>query len=125
MTRTSEEDEERREREQTLHWAEMKLQDGENTTVSRHTRFSAIFDTIYALLLLQARPAGNPEPDEHPSKRVILAGAAAIGLDDESLEEVLELHRAVVDSRYKPWTHTANLLHALALARHITGLAKR
>ena len=125
MTKANQEDEERREREQTLHWAEMKLQDGENTTVSRHTRFSAIFDSIYALLLLQARRAGIPEPDEYPSKRAILAGAKAVGLDDESLEEVLELHGAVINSRYKHWTHTANMLHTLALARHITGLAKR
>jgi hypothetical protein len=75
--------------------------------------------------LLQARRAGFPEPDEHPAKRVIFAGATAIGLDEESVEEVLELYSAVVDSRYKPWTHSANMLHTLALARHVAGLAKR
>jgi hypothetical protein len=123
MTKTNEE--ERVEREAMLHWAEIKLQDGENTTVSRHTRFSAIFDSIYARLLLQALRAGIPEADEHPSKHVILAGAKAVGLDDESLDEVLDLYSAVAGSRYKPWTHSANMLHTLALARHIAELAKR
>lgn len=112
-------------REAMLHWAEMKLQDGENSILSRHSRFSVIFDSIYALLLLHAERAGGQGPDEHLSKRVILAGAAAIGLDDESLEEVLELYCAVVDSRYKPWTHKINMLHTLALARHVAGLVKR
>jgi hypothetical protein len=84
----------------------------------------ACYEAIYIRLLVLARHAGDPEPGEHPSERVIVSGAALAGLDDESLDEVLDLHRAVADFRHKIGTHPVNMLHILALARHIAGLVK-
>ena len=83
------------------------------------------FDSIYGNLLTMARRAGATEPTQHPSESIMFAGAAAAGLDDESLEELIELYNAVAEFRFKPGTHPVNLLHALALARHIAELVKR
>ena len=121
MTKTSEEEV----RERTLELADNKLQDAENTSVSRHTRVEACFDSIYVNLLVMAHRAGCAEPTELSTERMILAGAVAAGLDDESLGEVLVLHDAVKDLRHKPGTHPINMLHGLALSRHIAALAKR
>ena len=113
------------EREPLLEWSDNKLQDGENTTVSRHTRVEATLDSIYARLLVMARRAGHAEPTEHPSERMLLAGAGAVGLDDEATDEALEMLRTVTGRRYKPGTHPLNLMDSIALARHVAELVKR
>ena|ERR1017187_10305455 len=124
MTKAINEEEEGQERAQMVQCADVKLHDAENMSVSRHTRVQACYEAIYIRLLVLARHAGDPEPGEHPSERVIVSGAALAGLDDESLDEVLDLHRAVADFRHKIGTHPVNMLHILALARHIAGLVK-
>ena len=123
MNETGSDDE--TERGQMLHLADVKLQVGENTSVSRHTRYKAIFDSVYIRLVAEARGAGCPEPTRHPSERIVSAGAAAAALDQESLDEVLALFRVAEDHRYNPGTHPGNVLHALALARHIAEWVKR
>ena len=108
----------------TLRWADAKLQDAENATVSRHTRLEAAFDGIYAMLSVLARRAGHPQPSGHPSERVILQGAVAAGLSDYCLNEVMELHLTVADHRHDPSTHSVSLPQALALGHHLEKLVK-
>jgi hypothetical protein len=116
--------EQARMRMQMLRCADTFLEDADNISVSRHTRVEACFESIYIRLLVSARGAAEPEPKQHPSERVIAAGAATAGLDNESLDEVLELNRAVADYRHKPGTDPVNMLHALTLARRIAQLVK-
>ena len=112
------------ERAQMLQCADVKLHDAGNISVSRHTRVQICYESIYIRMLVLARNAGDHAPSEHPSERVILSGAALAALDDESLEEVLDLHRAVADFQYRIGTHPVNMLHILALARLIAGQVK-
>ena len=107
-----------------LRCADVRLRDAENIMVSRHTRVEACFDSIYLRLLVLASDAVDTEPGEHPSERVIVDGAAAAGLGDELLEEVFELLRAVTAYRDRPGMHPVNMLHAVALGRHIARLVK-
>ncbi len=107
-----------------LRCADVCLRDAEDIMVSRHTRVEACFDSIYLRFLVLARDAIEPEPSEHPSERVIIAGAAAAGLGDELLEEVFELQRAVTAYRDRPGMHPVNMLHVVALGRHIARLVK-
>jgi len=107
-----------------LRCADVCLLDAENIMVSRRARVEACFDSIYLRFLVLARDAIDPESNEHPSERVIAAGATVAGLDDELLEEVFELYRAVKAYRYTPGMHPVNMLHVLALGRHIAGLVK-
>lgn len=120
----SREEEQQHQRGAMLHCADVCLRDAGNIMVSRRIRVEACFDSIYLRFLVLARDAIDPEPDEHPSERVIVAGATAAGLDDESLEEVFELYRAVTANRYRPGTYPVNMLHVLALGRHIARLVK-
>jgi hypothetical protein len=122
MPKTGEE--QGRMRMQMLRCADAFLEDADNISVSRHTRMGACFESIYIRLLVSARGAAEPEPIQHPSERVIAAGAATAGLDNESLEEVLELNRAVAEYRHKPGTDPVNMLHALTLARRIAQMVK-
>ena len=108
----------------TLHWADAKLQDGENAAMPRHARIEAAFDSIYARLSVLARRAGHPEPSAHPCERVMLQGALAAGLNDHCLNEVMELHLAVADRRQHPGVHAISLPQALALGRHLEQLVK-
>ncbi len=94
------------------------LRDAENVANCRHTRQCACFDAIYIRLLLAANVA-NPRPGEHPTERVIIAGAAACGLDDDETGEVLDLHEAVTARRYEPNAFLGNLLRLLAIARQL------
>ena len=114
-------------RAEMLQCADVKLLDAGNMSLSRHSRVEACYTSIYIRLLVLARSAGSAdsaEPTVHPSERVIVAGAALAGLDDESIEEVMDLHLAVADLRYRIGSHKVNMLHTLALARHIAGLVK-
>jgi hypothetical protein len=78
-------------RMQMLRCADAFLKDAENISVSRRARVKACFESIYIRLLVSARAAAEPEPQQHPSEKVIVAGAVTAGLDDEWLEEVLKL----------------------------------
>lgn len=122
MTMTG--DEQRRMRMQMLRCADAFLEDAANIAISRRARMQACFESIYIRLLVSARGAAEPEPRQHPSERVIVAGAATAGLDVESLEEVLDLNRAVADYRHNAGTDPVNMLQSLALARHIAQLLK-
>jgi len=107
-----------------LRWAEIKMQDAENTAISRNTRVEAAFDSIYARLSVLARRAGEPEPFEHPSERVIVSGAAAAGLNACCVNEVLNLHHTVAGHRHSLSAHPVSLTQALALVRHLEKMAK-
>lgn len=111
-------------RDPLLEWSDNKLRDASNTSVTRGTRVEVCLDSIYARLLVMARMAGHPEPTEHPSERMIIAGARAAGMDDESTDEALELLHTVIDRRYKVGVHPVNMMHCLALARHVAELVK-
>ena len=111
-------------RAEMLQCADVKLLDAGNMSLSRHSRVEACYKSIFIRLLVLARSADSAEPMEHQSERVIVTGAALAGLDDESIEEVMDLHHAVVNFRYRIGSHKVNMLHTLALARHIAGLVK-
>jgi hypothetical protein len=111
-------------RAEMLQCADVKLLDAGNMSLSRHSRVEACYTSIYIRLLVLARSAVTVAPEEHSPERVIETGAALAGLDDESLEEVMDLHLAVAHLRYRIGSHKVNMLHILALARHIAGLVK-
>lgn len=121
-TMTMTDDEQRRVRMKMLRCADAFLEDAANISVSRRARVEACFESIYIRLLVSARGAAEPEARQHPSERVIVSGAVTVGLDVESLEEVLNLNRAVADYRLKPGTDAVNMLQSLTLARHIAHL---
>jgi len=111
-----------REREIWQQRATELLRDAENATNCRHTRMTACFDAIYLKLLLVASAAGSTRSSgqrDHPEPGVIVAGAAACGLDDDETGEVLELREAVTALRYEPGALPGNLLRLLAIARHL------
>lgn len=108
-----------RELELTLQWADSRLREARNATISRQARVEAAYDCIHARLLVLLRRAGEPEPAEYASERVILQGAIAARLSCGCVNELMALHQWAADHGNDPGAHSFSLPQVLALGRYL------